>query len=182
MWTGTEFATKDTVGLVSRGLSVALLVAFWGYMMLLIKSAKEDKDSEIIADLKLSRCVLLIAMGLIFIILGGQAVVYAARNIAGYFSMSETLIGLTIVAAGTSLPELVTSIVAARKGETGLAVGNMVGSNIFNLLFILGVSSTIHPVVVNAASVYDILLLIVFSALGYLLSATKKGSDAWKVC
>ena len=84
--------------------------------------------------------------------------------------MSETLIGLTIVAAGTSLPELVTSVVAARKGETGLAVGNVIGSNIFNLLFILSISALIHPVAVNAASAYDLCLLLAYSLLTFFFS------------
>ena len=88
--------------------------------------------------------------------------------------MSETLIGLTVVALGTSLPELVTSIVAARKGENGLAVGNVVGSNIFNLLLILGVSATIHPIDVNFASMVDFAILIVASILVYIFALTKK--------
>ena len=88
--------------------------------------------------------------------------------------MSETLIGLTIVAVGTSLPELVTSVVASRKGENGLAVGNVVGSNIFNLLLILGVSSTIHPISVNFASMVDFVILIATSILVYIFALTKK--------
>ena len=117
--------------------------------------------------------MLLMASGLILIIAGGQIVVYSAKEIARFLGMTETLIGLTIVAVGTSLPELVTSVIAARKGETGLAVGNVIGSNIFNLLFILGISAIIHPVAVNAASVYDIGILIFVSLLTYvfLLSA-----------
>lgn len=108
------------------------------------------------------------------IICGGQAVVYGARGIARTMGMSETLIGLTIVAVGTSLPELVTSVVAARKGETGLAVGNVVGSNIFNLMFILGISAAIHPVGVNVASVWDMMILVVISIVVYLFSLSKR--------
>ena len=91
--------------------------------------------------------------------------------------MTETLIGLTIVAIGTSLPELVTSFVASRKGETALAVGNIIGSNIFNLLFILGLSAAIHPVSVNVASVYDMAVLIFVSILVWIFSLTKKRID-----
>ena len=108
------------------------------------------------------------------IIGGGQAVVYGAKGIAYSFGMSETLVGLTIVAIGTSLPELVTSAVAAKKGETGLAVGNVIGSNIFNILFILGASSAIHPIAVNLASVYDMIILIVISVFVYVFSLTGK--------
>lgn len=88
--------------------------------------------------------------------------------------MSETLIGLTVVAVGTSLPELVTSVVAAKKGETGLAVGNVVGSNLFNLLFILGTSSAIHPIAVNMASVYDMMILAVISIVTYVFALSQK--------
>lgn len=116
----------------------------------------------------------LIIIGLVLIIGGGQAVVYSAKIIAHTLGMTETLIGLTIVAIGTSLPELVTSIVAAKKGETGLAVGNVVGSNIFNLLFILGISSAINPIVVNTASVYDIIILIVINIIVYCFSVKGK--------
>lgn len=105
---------------------------------------------------------------------GGQGVVYSAKEIARALGMTETLIGLTIVAVGTSLPELVTSVVAARKGETGLAVGNVIGSNIFNLLFILGISAMIHPVTVNVASIYDMGILMLASLLTLLFLARDK--------
>ena len=120
------------------------------------------------------KSVLFILIGLVCIIAGGQFVVNGAKEIAAAFGMSETLVGLTIVAIGTSLPELVTSIVASRKGENGLAVGNVVGSNLFNILFILGVSGSIHPIAVNLASVIDLGILIVVSVITLLFSMTKK--------
>ncbi len=111
--------------------------------------------------------------------------VYSAKEIARTMGMTETLIGLTVVALGTSLPELVTSIVAARKGETGLAVGNVVGSNIFNLLFILGISSTIHPIAVNTASVYDMIILIIVSIITYAFAvkgkSIRRAEGVWMV-
>ena len=88
--------------------------------------------------------------------------------------MTETLIGLTIVALGTSLPELVTSIVAARKNEVGLAVGNVIGSNIFNLMLILGTSALLHPIAVNFASFFDLIILILMSLVTYAFVVTKK--------
>ena len=78
------------------------------------------------------------------------------------------------MAIGTSLPELVTSEVAARKGETGMAIGNVIGSNIFNLLFILGISALIHPVSINMASVYDLMILVVVSGISYILAFTSR--------
>ena len=91
-----------------------------------------------------------------------------ACRIAAAFGLSETLIGLTIVAIGTSLPELVTSITASRKGESGLALGNVVGSNIFNIMFILGMSSTVHPIASDTAAFTDILILIGLTLIIYI--------------
>ncbi len=166
---------EDIVGSVSRVTGIVLLVAFVCYIAYLIFDAKkhpeEEQDTE---HATFKKCILLILVGIVMIAAGGQAVVTSAKAIARTFGMSETLIGLTIVAVGTSLPELVTSIVAAGKGETGMAVGNVVGSNIFNLLFILGVSSTIHPITVNMASLIDMAILIVVSVLTFVFALTKK--------
>ena len=166
---------SDNVGTVTRIIGALLIVTFIIYIFVLIADAKKHPENE--EDTLLNpiwKCALFIMIGLVMIVAGGQAVVYSAKEIARAFGMTETLIGLTIVAVGTSLPELVTSIVAARKGETGLAVGNAVGSNIFNLLLILGVSALIHPIAVNLASVYDMCILIVISIVTYIFSLTKK--------
>ncbi len=87
--------------------------------------------------------------------------------------MSENLVGLTIVSVGTSLPELVTSIVAARKGESDIAIGNAVGSNIFNLLFVLGLSSAIHSIAIHPEVFYDMLIMILATILTYIFAITK---------
>lgn len=167
-----QFKMNDIAGDVSRLTGIILLVVFFCYIFYLITDArrKRTEEEEPEENIPLWKCSVLILFGLVLIIGGGQAVVYGAKAVAQVFGMSETLIGLTIVAVGTSLPELVTSVVAARKGETGLAVGNVVGSNIFNILFILGISSTIHPIGVNAASVYDVIILIGVSILVFLFS------------
>ena len=152
--TGIEMS--DNVGDITRTIGIVLIFVFVSYIMILIVNAKKHTQGEDdIKQIPLRKCFLYIIIGIALIIAGGQAVVYSAKEIARIAGMSETLIGLTIVAVGTSLPELVTSIVASRKGENGMAVGNVIGSNIFNLLFILGVSSAIHPIQVNLASVYD---------------------------
>lgn len=163
------------VGLVGRPLALVLLILFAVYIIYLIVDAKKHPVEEETAEVKpLWKSLLLIIIGIALIIGGGQAVVYAAKEIARFFGMTETLIGLTIVAVGTSLPELVTSIVAAKKGETGMAVGNVLGSNIFNMMFILGVSSMIHPIGVNAASLWDLIILIIISIVAFIFSLTKK--------
>lgn len=116
-----------------------------------------------------------IIVGLAGIILGGDFVVDSATEIAKQFGLSETFIGLTIVALGTSLPELVTSMVAAGKGENDLALGNVVGSNIFNILLVLGLSATITPITVDALAVYDTIVLILGSLLVYICAISRKG-------
>lgn len=173
-----EFAQckmNEIVGGVSRATGVILFVIFLGYTFYLIADGKKKAgDEEAGEKIPLRNCAVLILSGLVFIIGGGQAVVYGAKAVAQAFGMSETLIGLTIVAIGTSLPELATSVVAAQKGEAGLAVGNVVGSNIFNILFILGISSAIHPIGVNAASIYDMAILIGISIIVFLFSMKGK--------
>lgn len=165
----------ENVGMISRPVGIVLLIIFVVYIGTLIVLAKRNKVTEDNGkNMPVWKCLLLIVVGLACIIIGGQLVVENAKGIAAALGMSETLIGLTVVAIGTSLPELVTSIVAARKGENGLAVGNVVGSNIFNILFILGVSATIHPLAVNYASVIDLLILIVVSTVTLIFSLTKK--------
>lgn len=121
------------------------------------------------------KSALFILIGIAGIVLGGQLVVNSASDIAASFGLSQTLIGLTIVAVGTSLPELVTSIVASRKGENGLALGNAIGSNIFNILLVMGLSTVISPIGVNMQSVWDLVVLIAMSAviLVYLLIRKK---------
>lgn len=168
-----QLAMTDNAGVVSRPVGLVLLVIFICYIVYLIfDSIRHPVEEEEISDIPLWKALLFILAGIVLIIAGGKAVVYSAQNIARFFGMTETLIGLTVVAIGTSLPELVTSIVAAKKGETSLAVGNVVGSNIFNLLFILGVSTSIHPVMVNAASVYDMMILLFVSAMTLFFSVT----------
>lgn len=170
----TSAAMSDNVGEVSRIFSIILLVLFVIYIAMLIHSARKAPQQEENSELMpLWKCAVLILIGLVCIIAGGQLVVNSAKAVASAFGMSETLIGLTIVAIGTSLPELVTSIVASRKGENGLAVGNVVGSNIFNLLFILGVSGTVNPIAVNLASVTDLAVLVVVSLITMIFAKTK---------
>ena len=165
----------DNAGMVYRALGLTLLVLFASYIVYLIYDAKKHPTAEEeIKTMPLWKCALLIIVGVALIIAGGQAVVKSAVYIAQTFGMTETLIGLTVVALGTSLPELVTSIVAARKGEVEMAVGNVVGSNIFNILFILGVSSSIHPVAVNTASVYDMMILIAVSVMTWIFAIRGK--------
>lgn len=172
-WVTTEMSTL--VGVVDRRLALLLLGLFICYIVYLILEAKANPAKEHAKAVQpVWKSVLWIVVGLAAIIAGGQAVVYAAKAIARNLGMTETLIGLTIVAVGTSLPELVTSVVAARKGEVGMAVGNVVGSNIFNMMFILGVSALIQPVAVNAACLWDLIILTVITVVVFGFSRTER--------
>ncbi len=112
--------------------------------------------------------------GLTCIVVGGQVTVYGATELARLLGLSETIIGLTVVALGTSLPELVTSIAAARKGENDIALGNVIGSNLFNVLFILGVSSSISPIPVMATGIQDMFILVIISVALFIPAILSK--------
>ena len=162
-------------GNLSRLDAVILLVLFAGYMFILIRSALKNRVEEPAQKiLPWGKSILFILLGLVGIVGGGQLVVNSAKTIAAALGMSETLIGLTVVAIGTSLPELVTSIVAARKGDSGIAMGNVVGSNIFNILFILGLAGVIKPMTADSAFFIDTGILIGVSFMMLLFAITKK--------
>jgi cation:H+ antiporter len=129
-----------------------------------------------------SKAVLMIVFGLAGLGFGGQWIVNGAVFLATRFGMSESLVGLTIVAVGTSLPELATSAVAAYKKNAEIAVGNVVGSNIFNIFFVLGISSTIKPLPFEAANNLDIGVVIIASLLLFLTMFTgkKQSLDRWE--
>lgn len=129
---------------------------------------------EEIKNLKIQTSILYIIIGLIFLIFGGRFVVNSSINIAKFFGISERVIGLTIVAIGTSLPELITSIVASFKKATDIAIGNVLGSNIFNTLFIIGVSSIISNVSVKPLNQYDIIVNMLASTFIFIFLFTGK--------
>ena len=161
------------------GLVLIALFAFYMYWQIsaAMKARKageldeEEEDVKIMSPLK---SAIAIVGGVACIILGGNFVVDGASAIAMKFGMSETLVGMTIVAIGTSLPELVTSMVAAKKGESDLALGNAIGSNIFNIVFILGFSALISPMTVDILAIIDTIAVIGVSALTLGFAATGK--------
>ena len=120
------------------------------------------------------KAVIFILIGAVGIAVGGDVVVDSASRIAIDLGMSQTLVGLTIVSIGTSLPELVTSIVAARKNEVDMALGNVIGSNIFNILLVLGVAAAISPVAFAWDNMIDIAVLIVISVITLIFAWTSK--------
>lgn len=148
-------------GQVNRIDGLILFILFLSYMAYVVsfalKNKTENHDSE--GKVNLVKSVIFSIGGAVGIVYGGEFVVNGATNIAERFGISDAVIGLTVIAIGTSLPELVTSIVAARKGESDIAVGNVVGSSIFNILFILGLSSMLTPIVTDTFSIVDISVL-----------------------
>lgn len=158
---------------VGRADGVILWVLFIAYLLYLFKMAKSgeyvpeelpDEDKP----MSVWKMVLLIIVGAVMIVLGSDMAVDAASELARIFGMSERLIGLTIVAFGTSLPELVTSVTAAVRGKADIAVGNIVGSNIFNILFVVGTSALITPVVYASNFLVDSIVCIVTMILLWL--------------
>lgn len=162
--------------LLSRIDGVILLVLFAFFLISTIRKALRHPATNDVSSKRISlpKGLLLSLAGLTGIIVGGQAVVNSASAIAASFGVSQTLIGLTIVAIGTSLPELVTSIAAALKGQTDIALGNVIGSNLFNLLFVLSISVTIHPITVEWISIYDGIILIAVSLLVLFPAVSRK--------
>lgn len=155
--------------------AIILLVLLASYMFLLIRSALKNRvEAEDTKIMSWTKSLIFIVLGIAAIIGGGNLVVNGATKIASNLGMSQTLIGLTIVAIGTSLPELVTSVVAAKKGDSGIAMGNVVGSNIFNILFILGSAGTIKPMVSNREFFIDAIILIGISIMMLAFAFTKK--------
>lgn len=169
----------DESFVLGRAGGILLLMLFGMFLYSTVKTAlaarkENDEDTDEYKVLSPLKSAVYIIGGLAGIVWGGDLVVESASAIALTFGWSQTFIGLTIVAIGTSLPELVTSVVAAKKGETDLAVGNVVGSNIFNVLLILGVSSVISPIHLDVTAVYDTIILIVVSILVYITALTKR--------
>lgn len=158
------------------GMILLLLFAWFLYKMVRntlasrAASGMDENDVEVMGPVK---SVIFILGGLAAIVTGGNLVVDSASAIASSFGLSQTLIGLTVVAFGTSLPELVTSIVASRKGENGLALGNVIGSNIFNILFVLAASAAISPMKVDVLSVFDGIFLIISSGVAWFLAKSR---------
>lgn len=175
--------------MVSRGDGIILALFFCIFMYMTIRSAlkgrnepttlpdvphEAPKEEKAEPPVKLPKSIIMAILGLAGVVIGGQLVVNGASDIAKSFGASETLIGVTVVAIGTSLPELVTSIMAARKGENDIAVGNVIGSNIFNILFIISAASIINPLTLDMESLIDMIIMFAVTVMVYLFAVTKK--------
>lgn len=158
--------TDNTLGLLDGIILVILFVAYITYLFIMTKKGKlEAEEDEEKTPKKIWLLIILITVGVALIIVGSDITVNAATKLAKTFGMSERFIGLTIVALGTSLPELVTSITAAIKKKSDIAIGNIVGSNIFNILFVIGISALITPVAYQSEFFIDSIICIATAAL-----------------
>lgn len=165
-------------GSISRMEGIILLAVFIFYLGLMVRSAMKNRMDETPMDvMPLWKSLLFVAGGLAAVVFGGDMVVDNASLIAKAWGMSDTLVGLTIVAIGTSLPELVTSITASKKGDSGIALGNAVGSCLFNILFILGMASSITPVNAVPELIIDTAILIVVTILILIVAKTGKRTN-----
>lgn len=173
---GLDFNLGRLEGFILLGLFTLFLI---NTVKSGIKSSNSDTDtsfseSAVAIDISqddhisIPKTMLICIVGAIGIIFGGDLVVNSATNIATYFGMSANLVGLTIVAVGTSLPEFVTSIVAIKKGETDIAIGNVIGSNLFNILLVLGLSASIHPIAMSTLAFIDIIFMLSITILLYI--------------
>lgn len=166
---------------ISRADGLVLLLGFAVFLFYLVEMAfmtkEKDEDFGDHKKLSVSKSIIFSIGGIIAIVFGGDLVVKSASSIALSLGMSQTLVGLTIVAIGTSLPELVTSVSAAKKGESDIAMGNIIGSGLFNILFVLGASAAIHPITIKSKLYTDMILLLIITVTAYFFSATGRKID-----
>lgn len=156
-----------------------LFIVFLGYLFVMSKKGNSQENEEV-KDIPVWKCILFMLVGGVMVVKGSDFAVSGASAIARFFGMSERFIGLTIVAFGTSLPELVTSVTAAKKGNAGIAIGNIVGSNIFNILFVIGTTALICMVPFESKFIIDTIIAIASGAVLWL--GTYKNRELRKPC
>ena len=165
-------ALDGKIGRLDGVILWALFIVYLIYLFLMAKHGREEEETQM--DAPVWKLLLFVVIGAALIVIGADVSVDAASGIARVIGLSERFIGLTIVALGTSLPELCTSVVAARKGNADLAIGNIVGSNIFNILFVVGTTALIIPVPFNSAFVVDTAVAIGAAVLLWVCVFRKK--------
>lgn len=174
-------------GTLGRFDGIILLAAFIAYLVFVLVKAFKNRETSEDSEVKKLHPVLSVVFivgGLAAVIFGGDLVVDNAVAIAQRLNWSESFIGLTIIAIGTSLPELVTSVVAAKKGESGLALGNVIGSNLFNIMLVLGLSSSICPIATDMSMIINVIIMSVVTALvfGFCMIKKSMGRIAGGIC
>ena len=183
------FLVISTIGLLliaifvrelSQLCGILFLIIIIAYVYRLVQEARKDKEAmseEIDVKLSITKALVYIIIGIVGIIIGAELVKDSASFIGLKLGLSQALVTLTIVAIGTSLPELATSITALKKGENGIVLGNVLGSSIFNILFILGLSSAISPLTIKPINLPDIIIMTIITIIGALFAYTKNEVD-----
>lgn len=170
-------------GNISRIDAMVLLGLFAVFMYITLKGAKENEQSMQQTSAKGGKpfmSVVWIFVGLVCLVFGSNLFVDAATVIARQLGVSDAVIGLTIIAGGTSFPELATSVVSARKGQSGIAIGNVLGSNVFNILLILGITGVMSPMTLQGITTVDLAMLVVSMVMLWLFSFTKYTLARWE--
>ena len=170
-------------GQISRIDAAILFVIFIVYLWITLRGAKTEEGAgqeEEKKPMPVLKAVILVFVGLACLIFGSDVFVDNATAIAHAMGISDAVIGLTIVAGGTSLPELATSVVAAKKGNSGIAIGNVLGSNVFNILMILGITGLITPMTISGITVVDLSMMVISMILLWLFSFTKYRIERWE--
>lgn len=161
---------------------ILLLAGFAVFMIYSLRQAKNGQDAAPTEEKQLNPwlSVLYIALGLVGLVIGSNLFVDHASSLALALGISEGVVGLTVVAGGTSLPELATSVVAARKGQSAIAIGNVIGSNVFNILLILGLTATISPLQIEGITTIDMAVMLLSVVLVWLFSFTRYTVERWE--
>lgn len=167
---------------IGRMDALILLILFAIFMTMTLRGARKDAEEPQgeTKTLPTGKAVVFILLGLAGLIIGSNLFVDSASSIARSLGVSDAVIGLTIVAGGTSLPELATSVVSARKGNSGIAIGNVLGSNVFNILFILGITGLIQPMAITGITMVDLSVMVLSMCLLWLFSFTRYRIQRWE--
>lgn len=164
----------NKINLITRSEGILLLLFAFIFSYSTVLDATLNKKTKVEPSKFSFKDALYIILGIALIALSAEVIVNSCVNISKYLGVSEDLIGLTIIAVGTNLPELVTSIVAVKKGESDIAIGNLVGTNIYNIFLILGLSATINPITISTNAFIDIIILTITSFIVYIFIRHKK--------
>lgn len=168
-------------GGIPRWAGILFLAFLVVYTLFAIRTATPDENSEtVMKSYTLTGAIGRVVIGLAGLVVGSDCFVSSATDVAAMLGVSEAVIGLTIVAGGTSLPELATSVVAARKGQSAIAMGNVIGSCVYNILLIIGVTGVIAPMTINGLTIVDFSMMMVSIALLWLFSFTRFKVERWE--
>ena len=175
----TCIALDNYLGRIDGIILLLGFVVFMAYTLLQAKNGQAEPQTEV-KQLNPWLSVLFLVIGLAMLVAGSNVFVDSASSVAAALGISEGVIGLTVVAGGTSLPELATSVVAARKGQSAIAIGNVIGSNVFNILLILGMTAVISPLQIEGITTIDMAVMLISVILVWLFSFTRFTVERWE--